>query len=1384
MTLGRTRSWMPIAVAVVMLASSFGLFGSASPHAAVSTPTADGTNAGGGPVGSTILSNGVIQYSLAGHPQRIAAVSSTHQAFVSESGELQVLNTTSDSVALNITTGGSPAAHSADYPIVYDPMSGLVYEGLYRNSSIEYVYAGNLTHGSIPIPGGSYAMELLYDPAAESVLVFGPAGHGFWTLAGLRAMNRTEQFGASANQSLGDLYGVYSAGSGSVYVGAYNATSTGHSVWELNATTLVQYGRQNVGITWPWNDMVSGGGHTIGVSDYGEFSTVNLTSGAVANYTWTTGSIGSQYYSLAYSPLSNVWAVVSKEDRVRLISAATGTMTQASTTGPVPQVAYSGLGPNEFVATSWNPSANASLYIVTTTGAVSTITTGIDTFAVAVTMTSSSGANATAWVGGSQYGSYPDADSVESYAIPAASATWHITGAPPFYHWSIYITGIGTTSVPVGTLQLSETLTPGVIYNWSVTAQDFRFTPSNGSLNLPNGGFQIISLASEADGPYGFSQVGGNHTYAQLVWTNPPGTVNVTLHAAPIYTDPTRCGPYSATSLGNVTSTTQPDAACYYVQSWNASGEMASSVVLSPIQLTQNNSIFRLPAWNDLSEYAFNNACETTPLACPMGTMVQQPVLSWTSGGVYYVNATDRLVYYSFATRSITQSWPWIPLTQDVMTYNGIENTEWITPNGEWVYTFGYNSQNVIAFYGVNTSSGATVMHNFTGAKGGGQEQVNIIGVDGEYNTVVLLTQFSFFSLTNGSSWNLSNAASVLGPRASGGLEANNVYWVPEINSMVEVYAGGANPSGWTQLRWTGTTLENVSAGTISVSANGVQGLYFNLTSHRLYSDAQPYSNYQYTWYWSIGGENTTLGPIHVVSNGTYAHGALQITAPVHRMMESASGVAVGGLDGGQAAWATGFSPNGSLIPETPYNISGGWQWSPQALEGLGYDGAYMLSPVISDCYQQECALAGNNQTWYRSSGWIELVGNESFPTNAPLALGPPASPNVTVRLTATSANISWTEPATSEALNYTLWWGTKTSGLTQSVSLLPSNSSFELTGLSNASDYEFEVVAHNLDWYGAASFGIPPPRYNLTFSESGLPAGTSWSVDVNGTTYASTTSSVTVSETNGIYSWTVSEAAGLTPSPKGGQVNLSKPTNVSITFAPPVLPGHTGTVSAVGVGSTYALIEWGASTGATNYSLSYGATCAAVGAAQSLGDVLDYNLTGLAAENTYCIRLLSWNGTVSASITNDTVIFTGSPQITTITATTLDVQVAWQDPSGGPIALLDAVYLYAADGALIGSTGTGTAATTITLAGLEYSTTYSVRVKAVYTGGGSSMLSAPVSFQTPGCTQGCAASAQPGLLGWLSVPINAAILVGFGASAVLGAAAATLLRGPKKRRR
>jgi len=79
----------------------------------------------------------------------------------------------------------------------------------------------------------------------------------------------------------------------------------------------------------------------------------------------------------------------------------------------------------------------------------------------------------------------------------------------------------------------------------------------------------------------------------------------------------------------------------------------------------------------------------------------------------------------------------------------------------------------------------------------------------------------------------------------------------------------------------------------------------------------------------------------------------------------------------------------------------------------------------------------------------------------------------------------------------------------------------------------------------------INKKNYVVTFTESGLQTGTSWSISLNGTSQSSTTSSISFQEPNGTYSFTVGSIAGYSASPPSGSLTVSgSSVNETIVFS------------------------------------------------------------------------------------------------------------------------------------------------------------------------------------------------------------------------------------------
>jgi len=73
---------------------------------------------------------------------------------------------------------------------------------------------------------------------------------------------------------------------------------------------------------------------------------------------------------------------------------------------------------------------------------------------------------------------------------------------------------------------------------------------------------------------------------------------------------------------------------------------------------------------------------------------------------------------------------------------------------------------------------------------------------------------------------------------------------------------------------------------------------------------------------------------------------------------------------------------------------------------------------------------------------------------------------------------------------------------------------------------------------------------YSVTFTETPLPSGTNWSVTMGGTPQASTTSTITFTDQNGTYGYTVASVSGYTSSPSSGSVTVAgEAKTVTVTF-------------------------------------------------------------------------------------------------------------------------------------------------------------------------------------------------------------------------------------------
>ncbi len=80
-----------------------------------------------------------------------------------------------------------------------------------------------------------------------------------------------------------------------------------------------------------------------------------------------------------------------------------------------------------------------------------------------------------------------------------------------------------------------------------------------------------------------------------------------------------------------------------------------------------------------------------------------------------------------------------------------------------------------------------------------------------------------------------------------------------------------------------------------------------------------------------------------------------------------------------------------------------------------------------------------------------------------------------------------------------------------------------------------------------------PPQKYAVTFTESGLPQGSTWSVKLDNNSLSSSNDSITFNEYNGTYSYFIQSVDGLYPYPSNGTITVQgSPKIISVNFLPP----------------------------------------------------------------------------------------------------------------------------------------------------------------------------------------------------------------------------------------
>ena len=216
--------------------------------------------------------------------------------------------------------------------------------------------------------------------------------------------------------------------------------------------------------------------------------------------------------------------------------------------------------------------------------------------------------------------------------------------------------------------------------------------------------------------------------------------------------------------------------------------------------------------------------------------------------------------------------------------------------------------------------------------------------------------------------------------------------------------------------------------------------------------------------------------------------------------------------------------------------------------------------------------------------------------------------------VSASSVSLSWTNDASyggNVSFASSTLFESVNGGGSSSVANFTSSSttSDALAGLSAGTTYTFRLETTDA-CNGAANCGSPAPtsstwsnsvnlttpsasptNYSVTFTESGLASGTSWSVTVGGATKSATSAAIAFSEANGTYAFSVGTVSGYTANPSSGSVTVrGAAASASVAFSPVSATQYSVTFDESGLasGTSWSVSLSGTSKTSTGSSLSF----------------------------------------------------------------------------------------------------------------------------------------------------------------------------------------------------
>lgn len=605
-----------------------------------------------------------------------------------------------------------------------------------------------------------------------------------------------------------------------------------------------------------------------------------------------------------------------------------------------------------------------------------------------------------------------------------------------------------------------------------------------------------------------------------------------------------------------------------------------------------SEKLYHLPGYDPMSHFLKNMNGFDRQLPT-LASSPSQPA------GIYYVDNSSNLdvLYLNNSTvRTIAHI---VPLYQ-LYGYNEmLDNEFFLEYNYDEALFFGTTAANgeTYSIEIVNLTTGSMLMWNTTFPV----DRVNQEAIYVGNHTVIVLSSSDTivgFNLASHETWSAGTTSY---------FEANNIYWIPQLNQLINVEAGGSRADQVDQLNASVDSLGHVK---FSITANltvdsdvrfdFVNGIGYNASLRQLAFSAGRFQNDSVYTYVLQYQPSYVLSKTLAARYSVLPLGTSQLFSGQRYVYTSE--YVLGGILGGIQYL---FDPWSGATVATNRTFQEGVACSNACFEGeYAASQNYMLDynasltnessfyNVVYAYHGSQGPSPGSSEVTFTETGlpsgspWhLDLTHGSSFElTAASVTLD---LPNGTYTYTVAAVDRQYEPlPASGKfvvagaALSESVTFSLVTYAVTYAEQGLPLGTAWSLnisdgpaynsTGSTMAfvepnGTYGYEVATTDSEYAptprvgafvvsgatvnGTAAFGLV--TYNVTFTEQGLPSGTTWTVTLNRVEHGSTTPTISFAEPNGTYSFSVGTVAGYLVNLGAGSLAVNGSANQrSVTFA------------------------------------------------------------------------------------------------------------------------------------------------------------------------------------------------------------------------------------------